>query len=120
MSVAKIDNIVPSNDSGQGATLIGTYTGSATIDVSSYLKSGDTVNNFIVELVSGAQTNSGSTDGNPRISMGVTVSGWTLSKSLSGNSLSVSGMGDTVYLNTNQWGNIDGRSRSFTWRLYHV
>ena len=79
--------------SAPGATLVGSYTGNQTIDVSAYIKEGDTKDNFIVEIVS-VNSNTNTFSGAIAYSSGysnVKVNGNTISKSLSGNNLTISG-----------------------------
>ena len=104
---------------GGGATLIGTYSGNQTIDVSEYLQSGDTVDNFIVEVTGWT---SGSTS-QPPISSKATYYGvlaaTTIGKSLNGTTLSTSGMSASGGMYTSGWGTYYA-TRSINYKVYHV
>lgn len=99
-------------------TLIGSYSGNKTVDVSSYIRSTDTVNNFIVETYSHPAQGSGSIIGDSNTDHNGYISGSSLSKTLSGNNLTVSGMTDTVSVSGKR--GTSSKSRNFSWRLYHV
>ena len=121
MSVSVIDNIIPDNGGSSGAQLVGTYTGNQTVDVSSYLNSGDTIDNFLVETYSASgMASSLTTSSKAWGSCYGRNAAFTISKSLSGNNLSVSGEGNSGYLATANQGTQGSTSRSFTWKLYHV
>lgn len=98
--------------------LVGTYSGNQTVDVSSYMRPSDTVNNFIVEITSHPYCNSGDITGDRNTDHYGDVSSSSLSKTLSGNNLVVSGMTDTVTVHGKL--GTSSRSRNFSWRLYHV
>ena len=118
MAVTTIDNKGGGGTTPTGPTLIGTYSGNQTVNVSSYIKSGDTVDNFIVETYSHPAQSSGSITGDRNTDHYGYISGSSLSKTLSGDNLVVSGMTDTVSVHGKLGTN--SRSRNFSWRLYHV
>lgn len=116
--IANNTNLGGSSGSG-GAELIGSYTGNQTVDVSQYIRSGDTAeDNFIVETYSHPAQSSGSITGDRNTDHYGYISGSSLSKTLSGNNLTVSGMTDTVSVHGKRGTN--SQSRNFSWRLYHV
>ena len=97
------------------ATLVGSYTGDQTIDVTVYLKEGDTVDNFIIEPKSvtvSANNNKACNDTNNRVNRT-----FTFSKTLSGNSLVISGTGGSTTVSGNPyvWG-----SSTLTYNIYHI
>ena len=99
--------------------LIGSYTGDKTINVSSYKRSTDTANNFIIEFTSVAASCNGVYELNDRVYGSVTSSGY-FSKSLSGSNLTVKAR---IYLrvyqsyqpamNMSAYGNI-------SYKVYHI
>lgn len=120
MKVNGADTVIPfSRGGGGGATLIGTYSGNQTIDVSEYLQSGDTVDNFIVEVTGWT---SGSTS-QPPISSKATYYGvlaaTTIGKSLNGTTLSTSGMSASGGMYTSGWGTFYA-TRAINYKVYHV
>ncbi|HPF83455.1 MAG TPA: hypothetical protein PLV83_04760 [Bacilli bacterium] len=107
-------------------TLIGSYSGNKSINVASYIKAGDTANNFILEIV-GVPGASGYIAVHDLVSGGwvhypyAASGGATASKSLSGNTLTITGMQWSVYV-TGIGGTIDGNypaTQSVTYRVYH-
>lgn len=96
--------------------LIGQYSGNQNIDVSSYKKDNDTVDNFIVEFVSVPDTGVASPY---EAGWNSKISKTTLNKQLSGNTLKITGMqfqhglqitGPYVYSKTDK----------ITYKVYHV
>ena len=90
-----------------GPTLIGTYSGNQTIDVSSYIKSGDTADNFLIEFL-GTDTQTSGTNGHSEDKyVRISILSMTPSKTLSGNTLTI-GMQGTARLMRNSsdgaWG----------------
>ena len=114
--IATIDNKI-SGGSG-GLELIGQYTGNQTIDVSSYLNSGDTADNFLIELVS---ANRQSTTYQADESVYARYDGCTLVKTLTGTSLDLTGLECLVRLraraNTKDW---QTATANITYNLYHI
>ena len=106
-------------------TLIGTYTGNQSIDVSEYKRSADTVNNFLVEITSinGATQNyycSGSLASTGTTS--IQISTTNITKSLSDYMLNIS-VGN-VSASSNMYGNVSPNpisvSATITYKLYHI
>lgn len=105
------------------AVLIGTYSGNKTINVSSYIKSGDTKDNFIIE-VTGWSAVSGSGDNTPPKSGSASgyyasLSANSISKSLSGNNLTISGAVATAQVKSD-WGTGWGVSANISYKLYRI
>jgi hypothetical protein len=98
--------------------LVGTYTGNQTVNVSAYIRPTDTVDNFIVEIYSHPLCYSGDIIGDRNTDHYGAISASSLSKTLSGNNLVVSGMTDTVSVHGKR--GTSSNSRNFSWRLYHV
>ena len=119
--VAGIGNI----PTGASATLIGTYSGNKTINVSSYKRSTDTVNNFIIEITSvGAGTTSYKDTSTDWIRPRANFAGSSPTKSLSGNNLVVSNASTTVYLqmwnSSKGWSNQASATCTYTYKVWHV
>lgn len=103
--------------SGNSPVLIGTYNASTTtsINVSSYLRPTDTVNNFIIEVASiyigaGNTHPCEDTDNNQSGSS-------SLSKSLNGTTLTISGLYART-TNGNGW--VQGTCWASSYRVYHI
>lgn len=105
-----------------GPVLIGTYTGDKTIDVASYKRSTDTVNNFIIEFVStSGSINKYASDLSDTVYGTVTSSGY-FSKSLSGTSLTVKArLYLRVYQNWQGSGALNATGTcNIQYRVYHI
>lgn len=112
------------NNISTSAQLVGTYAGNQNINVASFLKSGDTVNNFIVETtyVAGAE-----------VSDNIGARNWyagklyasSISKSLNGNYLAISGMVLTVAAGekNEDWQQLSFNKKTtcnITYKVYHI
>jgi hypothetical protein len=112
------DSATPFKSGGDGATLVGTYTGNQTIDVSSYKRSTDTADNFLVEWTGWKWTRTGfKTDGSGIAGCVYTTS---ITNSLSGNNLTVTGA-FAIY-SIKGWDNsiLSSATVNATWKLWHV
>ena len=114
------DTFHPFNDgSGGGATLIGTYTGTKTINVASYKKSGDTASNFLLEISSVNAISASYFYFTPSSNARCSKTALTVSKTLSGTSLKVTVSGGVITLVAES-----GQSATFTetvtYKVYHV
>lgn len=96
-------------------TLVGTYSGNQTINVSSVIGANDTVNNFIIELVSAP---SGQTEkrGNLNDTYGY-IQGFTVSKYLSGTNLIINGCSQG-YGFVDSWGKVAG-IQNINYKVWH-
>lgn len=119
MAVATIDNKSGGGTTPTGPTLIGTYSGNKTVDVSAYIKSGDTADNFIVEMYSCGSSSTSSFTGDKNQTYYGGIIGFSLTKTLSGTNLVVSGAQAKGYVDGS---NINRRytTENISWRLYHV
>lgn len=95
--------------------LIGTYRGNQTIDVSEYKKDGDALNNFIIEIISANSATTGERASGSRAQ--ANIAGFTVSKSLSGNSLVVGGM-TQVLTCYNSWDPMKA-TQTLTYNVWH-
>lgn len=105
-----------------GATLIGTFTGNQTIDVSQYLGTNDTVDNFIVEIVS-VNGSTGGMEGGRDYWSHVQIYPTTISKSLANNNLTISGatVNVRVYYQASGYQDTNGRTASnITYKLWYM
>lgn len=109
--------------SGNEPILIGSYSGNQNINVSDYLKNGDTANNFFV-VVSGCSGNTHTwyqkynipnTGGSQTI-----ANPFTITKTLSGNTLSVGGMVVGARVIGYAVGEMPGCSANINWQLYYI
>ena len=103
--------------------LIGQYSGNQTIDVSEYLKPNDTVDNFIIEMISASSASASASckDGYDSSGSG-TASGFTVSKTINGTNLVISGAQQNVNGRASGWaGQRNGNTtQTITFKLYHV
>ena len=105
-----------------GPVLIGTYTGDKTINVESYKRSTDTVDNFIIEFVSTSGSISKYTTNLSDTIYGTVTSSGYFSKSLSGTSLTVKArLYLRVYQNWQGSGalNVTGTC-NISYKVYHI
>jgi hypothetical protein len=99
--------------------LIGTYTGGQSINVSSYKRSTDTVNNFMVEYYSISSGYAGGVRVGPAVR--AYLKSFAISKSLSGNTLSVSASGVVMMQKDNSgWSDYTSASVTVSYRVYHI
>lgn len=103
--------------------LIGTYSGNKSIDVSAYLKSNNTVDNFIIE-VTGWSSATGSGNNKPPTSGSssgyyASLSATSITKSLSGNTLTISDATATAQVKSD-WGTGWAVSSKINYKLYHI
>ena len=125
MSCVVIDNLRGNGGGGSGAELIGTYSGNQTVDVSEYIRPTDTVDNFIVEVISisGGATAKYNPDSSWIWPRGY-YSGITPSKSLSGNTLTLSNMTGTIaiqlYNSSQGYQSKNTASSNITYKVWHV
>lgn len=121
MAIAKINNI---GGGGGGAELIGTYTGNNNINVSGYINPADTIDNFIIEIISvNAATTDNAATHTSYIWPRAAVRKATPSKSLSGNTLSITGMSAVVVLemsDTNTWHVEKQTTATISYKVWHV
>ena len=116
---------VTANQGGGTAQLVGTYTGNQSINVASYKRSTDTANNFIVEITSvSGNTTADMSPNSDWIWPKAKFYGSTPSKSLSGDTLSISNMTSTVSLQffNSSRGYVDQKtaSISYTYKVWHI
>ena len=98
---------------------VGSYTGNQTINVSSYIKSGDTVNNFIIEFLGNDAKTSEYGSGTSHATYGGYVYSFTPSKSLSNNTLTVTMQGKGG-LWTSGWGVLGNFGVPYKYNLWYV
>ena len=117
------DTVIPFKTGGGGATLIGSYTGNQTIDVSSYLQSGDTADNFIVELISSnTASNSRTNSDRPGTNwvLNVRSSGTTIVKTLNGNNLEITGASINASSWLTSWGSTLTATANVNYNIYYI
>jgi len=118
MSVAAISNKGGGGGSG-GLELIGQYTGNQTIDVSSYLNSGDTADNFLIELVSANTQSTAFASENGLYN--ARYDGCTPVKTLTGTSLALTGLECSVRLRVKATAaTVKSATADITYNLYHI
>jgi hypothetical protein len=103
------------------AKKIGSYTGNQSINVSAYKRSGDTVNNFVIEVTSPSSAFTGFSDRLEDITAG--ASGFVPSKSLSGNTLSITASGSATISGRDaqgQSGQKASTSFSLTYNVWYI
>lgn len=108
---------VGGGESKTGPQLIGTYSGNRSIDVSSYLKEGDTVSNFIIEIASVTTSTTCSAPSGMQRSGSNSAS---MSKSLSGNILTISAPSASWSYSYSGGSQSVSSSASYSYRVYHV
>lgn len=103
------------NGGKSAPVLVGTYSGNKTIDVSSYKRASDTVDNFIIETTSIPAKTSTTASGSCYVKMGAL----NLSKTLSGNNLVVSGMemNGAFYANGGAWETL---KQIASYKVWHI
>lgn len=108
---------VGGGESKTGPQLIGTYSGNQSINVSQYLNPGDTVSNFIIEIASvTTYTECGAPSGMQRSGS----SSASMSKSLSGNTLSISAPSAAWSFSYSGGSQYIRSTASYSYRVYHV
>lgn len=120
--------IAPFKSGETSIELVGSYAGNQTIDVSQYLRSEDTIDNFIVELTSiGSSSSSSGSDSRGTSYWGNNIScgGSTLSKSISGTNLVISGaaVGASCGSTSREWSGTKANascSSAINYKVWHV
>ena len=106
-----------------GATLVGTYSGNKTIDVSSFIKSGDTADNFIIEVTGlSSTTASKGYEGGYADDFYANAGGSTITKTLTDGSLSITGAAQTITVTCkgyrgSKYGNT---TQSYNYKVWYV
>ena len=97
----------------------GPYSGNTSINVSSYIKSGDTANNFIIEFLGNSDTYTEKDAVGTHPDLAGHLAASVPSKSLSGNTLTVSGMQTKLYLWTSSWGDLRAIDVNYSYNVWY-